>query len=477
MQCRTCSYPLWNLAARQCPECGAGFRPSDFDFTPGSVRFHCPNCAKAYYGTSEKGHLVPRSFTCVGCGHAVDMDDMSLSPAQGVTEAQTTPIELPWLQRRTRGVVSCFFRTCGWAMTRPADVGRCLPINAPVGSAWWFMLIVQVVAWTVQMGTFVILPLLLGGVGSVSIFAAGFVGVVLATAGVTALIGVPLWAVVADSILRWTGSRRGGLGLTHASICFGSGAHLAMAIPFLGWLLGPVWWLVSATMTVKEAQRVSTGRAAVAVLPFPMIAAVLVVGGYVALVSWGASVAVKAANAAAAAAMVQATDATRVAQITATLAAASAVASGEPVDLIGLLDKGRLQASDLISAGGVTSPDTWSIAGVPLSKIQILSVDELRLMRERIAKLDHPGGVSERRLGDCVFYAPDANEPAPWTLVMWPDPGANPVENAAWVITVAYPNGSIAPLTPATFDAAFRAENERRKGAGEKALRHPRDVR
>ena len=23
MLCRTCQYPLWNLTARQCPECGA----------------------------------------------------------------------------------------------------------------------------------------------------------------------------------------------------------------------------------------------------------------------------------------------------------------------------------------------------------------------------------------------------------------------------------------------------------------------
>ena len=80
MQCKSCEYPLWNLKARQCPECGTPFTPSEFEFVINSVRYCCPHCNQAYYGTSEKGHLVPSEFDCVTCGRHLTMDEMVLLP-------------------------------------------------------------------------------------------------------------------------------------------------------------------------------------------------------------------------------------------------------------------------------------------------------------------------------------------------------------------------------------------------------------
>jgi predicted RNA-binding Zn-ribbon protein involved in translation (DUF1610 family) len=100
MRCKICDYPLWNLTTRTCPECGSKFAPDEFEFVPNSVQYCCPHCAQAYFGTSEKGHLVPREFNCVKCGQRVQMNEMVLRPAAGVKEEQTKPNPMPWLERK-----------------------------------------------------------------------------------------------------------------------------------------------------------------------------------------------------------------------------------------------------------------------------------------------------------------------------------------------------------------------------------------
>src|SRR5688572_3956647 len=116
MRCKTCDYPLWNLKARQCPECGRAFVPSEFEFVLNSVRFCCQHCDQAYYGTGPRGELVPADFVCVACGQRTRMDDMVLRPAQGVEEKQTQVLKMPWLERAQRGRISAWFSTLGMAM-------------------------------------------------------------------------------------------------------------------------------------------------------------------------------------------------------------------------------------------------------------------------------------------------------------------------------------------------------------------------
>src|SRR5262245_20410546 len=105
MHCKQCNYPLWNLTARTCPECGAPFNPSDFEFVPNSVRFCCPNCRLAYYGTSPKGHLIPHVFNCLGCEERITMDSCVLLPAEGVVDDETKPEIHPWHDARRRWTI------------------------------------------------------------------------------------------------------------------------------------------------------------------------------------------------------------------------------------------------------------------------------------------------------------------------------------------------------------------------------------
>ena len=121
MRCRTCGYSLLGIAGRNCPECNASFRPSDFDFVPNAVQFCCPSCNQAYYGTDVRGHIVPRSFACVSCQQQIDLDEMVVRAAQGFDETTTEAAEIPWEhnEKRARG----FFRTIGWALIAPQKLG------------------------------------------------------------------------------------------------------------------------------------------------------------------------------------------------------------------------------------------------------------------------------------------------------------------------------------------------------------------
>jgi hypothetical protein len=121
MHCKTCNYTLWNLRSRTCPECGSLFKPSDFDFVPGSVQFCCPHCNQHYYGTSPSGHLTPRTFTCVSCQAPIDMDEMVLLPTEGLSEEQTRRANNPWLTGEG-SFLQRWMRTVGWAMTRPGQL-------------------------------------------------------------------------------------------------------------------------------------------------------------------------------------------------------------------------------------------------------------------------------------------------------------------------------------------------------------------
>jgi hypothetical protein len=491
MRCRTCNYALWNLKTRQCPECGAAFKPSEFEFTPGSVRFHCPYCAKAYYGTDDRGHLVPRAFNCVGCGRAIDMDDMSLSPAQGLVEEQTIPLELPWATRARTGTIKAFFKTCWWAMARPTDLGRSIPQVGGIGSAYWFMLIVQLLTWGLLIGSYMLvfaLPMLFVASSGASGRAAGTMvsvgGVtLLVIVGVILLLLVPVWAVVAHLILRGTGDTRGTMGVTFSSLCYSSGANAPTGIPFVGYLVGPVWWLVSATLTVKESQRVKGGRAALAVLPFPILGVVLVVGGYIAIVAFAVSAASRAATIAASSAQISIQSASSAANARQTAVTIIGQSANNPAgalpDPIDLVTKGLVAPQSLMWKGGGTTPEAWTLSGIRLVDLPFSTDDELRALRSRLTLLP-ASSAGESRLGDMVFTyrsgEPLPTDPGAWLLIMWPDPKFNPVEDPNWEIWVACADAKTYQLTPAAFDAALEAQNELRKHAGLKPLRHPREV-
>lgn len=476
MNCRTCNYTLWNLPPGNCPECGSQFKPSDFEFTLGSVRFLCPFCSQAYYGVAQNGHLVPTAFTCVGCHRPVDMDHMVLTPAVGVSDVQTSPIEVPWIEKNGGGRLRRFFRTIGWGLVRPADLGRAIPPTGAARAAWWYMALLQFLTWMLQIAVFFVAPIMFARAASATTAAVvGYFATVIALTALIAAIVVPMWAGIAHMVLRSTGQTRGSYSLTLATICYASGPQVLTAIPFVGYMLSPIWWLIGATTAVKESQRTSAGRAALAVLPGPVIGVILLCGGYMGMIGWAISTARTVSLATQVATGIPA------GSIAAAIRARAQSLPGPTPHPIQLLADGAFQYSDLASPVTNTSPATWTVSGVALATIPVLDVNELRALLDRVALLPAQGQAGEFRLADAVFYTGglDITTVAPWAwvVVLWPDPAFNPTESPAWSITIGKADGTFAVYNASAFDAAFAEQNALRSAAGLPVTAHPRTVK
>lgn len=287
MRCKQCGYRLWNLPARRCPECGTGFVPSEFEFTHNSVQFRCPHCLQSYYGTGEKGHLVPIDFVCAGCQRPVHMDEMILFPTEGVEERQTQIDRMPWLERQERGFFRAWFATIGQSLVSPGQLIRSLPDTASASQAWWFATVTNTPVMVLGTGAIAVLPIMFvvgafgsGGGGPPPLALAGMLSLVFAAGFLITPVTIAVWGLVVHGLLRFTGSTSGPLRRTYEAICYSTGANVGSAIPCLGFCFGWIWWLVSAVIMVKFAQKVEGWRAALAVLALPVGCLTAIIGLY-----------------------------------------------------------------------------------------------------------------------------------------------------------------------------------------------------
>ncbi len=311
MDCKTCGYPLWNLKDRACPECGTGFAPSDFRFRPGAVRYMCPHCGQDYYGTDEHGHLVPRSFDCVSCQRPVTMDEMVMLPTEGVPESRTELYDLPWEDRRKRGVFRSWWATTKIAMLRPGDLMSARDDSSSLAAAWGYFAVTFGMIFLVGalLGTlfFALFAALMSGAGGMP---PNFMGVMalmqLATFGVAVIVTVifvVLWVLATHGLLRVTGGTAGSIRTTFHAMLYSSGPNFLNMIPCLNNLpIGSVWWAVSAILMVKRGHEVSGLRATFAVLLFPVLSVGALFIGYIAFIAWIMSTQAAATNFATAAA-------------------------------------------------------------------------------------------------------------------------------------------------------------------------------
>lgn len=233
------------------------------------MQFCCPHCGQDYYGTGQKGHLVPEAFLCVKCGQSIHMNDMVLLPTEGIDEEQTSPQQMPWLNRQRDGWWRSWWSTVRMSLTSPDQLMRGLPGEAPVSQAWRFAAATLGLALAGMVAVYSVLVMLVGGMGGGG-FAFGLVPALAIWVGVL-LAGIAVWAAVAHLFLVLTGGTRYGFGRTCEAVCYSAGASLLIVVPMCGVYVYWIWWLVSVIIMLKQRQRVHAARATLALLALPVL--------------------------------------------------------------------------------------------------------------------------------------------------------------------------------------------------------------
>ncbi|GIK17665.1 MAG: hypothetical protein BroJett003_26290 [Planctomycetota bacterium] len=477
MRCKQCEYRLWNLRSRNCPECGAPFSPRDYTFVPNAVRFLCPHCDQAYYGTDEKGHLVPSSFQCVACRASIDLGEMVLQPAEGMEEDATQPSPVPWLERAKLGAWRGWWRTVGWTISSPRKLASRLPAVPRKGDAWIFLILNTVVAALGMIFPFGLTLLMTGGMMGGTPGAPG-VGMLGAVYGMMIVMMIPatllstfLWAACTHGVLRLGAKPRGDFGMTQEAICYSSGISTLNAVPCIGPYVAPFWSIITAIILLKERQRIGGWRASVAVLAFPVV----ICGGVVALYAVMLALAINMAG---------------------TIGPGGAVAQGYAAGIgtavTSYADQNRgvwpkhagellLPGASTLTSGLFVLPDSATttadafIGTVSLDAFEGLDETQMRQVVDA-AILALPPDVTAHRVGDYVFtyHSVDSANALGrlWIVVCSADPDVNAGASSQGV-TVVMKSGRVKYIDPADWATELAKQNGLRAAAGLAPLPNP----
>lgn len=498
MRCKSCDYSLWNMRERVCPECGSPFKPSDFDFPVSAVKFCCPHCAQAYYGTGAHGHLEPASFACVGCSRLVTMDEMIVLPGDHVPPSASEVATNVWEQPGERSLVDRWWRTLKDTMLRP---GRLIDATAPAGArleegdprprvsvvpALRFAILTNSLGALVALAPLLVMflvSMLAGGAAMLGPIAGG-----LLTGLVVGLVVFPIvllaWALSAHGMLVVTGGAPLGLGRTVQCFAYGSGPNVVVGLPCLGGYFSWIWWVIASILMLRSGQRISGGRAAAAVLVPAAVAVLTCVGGYVGFVAWAintggrmASVTVNGQTVPPAANSPTQPGAPATPSLAGAINRAANLASafegyvdefGDfPQHALRLLGEGRISVSDLIASGSRFGqvPGT----GVALADLAGRS-REGRMEVVRRVEQGMPEGVIAYRVGGWVFthtgMSAAKQKTEPWRAGLWI--AVMPAEVGAgepWVVVVPARGRPLA-LGAERLEEEWVAQNALRAWAG-----------
>ncbi len=474
MRCRQCNYRLWNLASRQCPECGKPFRPSEYEFTPNSVQFLCPHCRQTYYGTSSRGHLEPAAFNCVKCGTFLTMDDTLLLPADGVVEEQTELLQVPWLERQTRGRVRAWWATSKMALKQPQQMMAALPEGFPVGGAVWYSFVTNLLVYAVSFGPIFLIPMLVAAFGP-GRTAPAAVAILIAVAlvvgaAVSTILWMAIWALLTHGVLRVIAQPQLGLARTMQAICFSSGANVVTAVPCLGLYVGWIAWIVSAVLMVKRAQGVSGARAAIAVAGPPAVATVISMVGYLIFITQMIAVSNRFTTTR------PVTPGMYHEALQTAMIQYAVLHPGKAVSHVGsLIWDGDLLPSDLVVSGGEERASRIQLGDVSIGELEAMPLAARRARRDAALQA-LPANQPVYRLGDYVFThrgTKAISGTVHWIAIEWPasrgDDDLTPVR--------VIPNlGTMIQISPAEFPTALAGENARRAADGIAPIPDPKTV-
>jgi len=472
MRCRTCDYPLWNLPARQCPECGTAFLPSAYEFKVGFVRFNCPHCAQSYYGTDERGHLEPRGFDCVSCGRAVTMDEMVLLPSEGVQDEQTHLREpVPWLVREKIGFFRGWIKTVFAGMGAAGKLARSLPQDSRARQALWFAALTLIVSALVAATAFIGFFSLTGGFSAAR--AVSDMGTAALVVTALRLASLLVWGVCVHGLLRLLGVSHARLGRTFQYLCYTCGPCVIVMIPCLGlyvFWIGDIWWIISAAVMLSVGYGVSGWKTTIATLVLPLLA----VCGAIVAIFIGVNRTMNAvsslapppnpASAAVVASAMRDQDLCR--------------AGAAPTHGAALVVSGTIGVAELIAEGSESTDETVRIGTTALVDFLALDPDAQKKVADE-ASAALPAKVVAHRLGDVVFtyHGLDAKNPQHavlWSFVMWPDPEANDAPPES--VMIGQVDGRTFSLSASSMPTVLPIQNAQRSRAGLPRLPEPAAV-
>lgn len=495
MRCKTCDYPLWNIPPGSCPECGSGFKPSDFRFVPNAVQFCCPRCGQDYYGTDEQGHLEPTEFDCARCGNPVSMDEMRLLPTAGVQEDRTGLRPFPWLDKAL-GRSSRTWRTIGVGMAMPSAIAERISGPPRVGAALRFA--ATAVGFVVLVNA--LLGVILIGATTYSSPGGGPGAFGFASIFIMPLFGAVIWMIsilvlgaVQHGFLAVTGPTKHGMGGTLETLSYCSAPIVICAIPCFGYYFIPItaiWTGIVHAIALQARQEVSGWRAWVAGLIFPG-AWVLVTAG---IIAWFV-ILVSSAMGSLQTSVASSSERMQLMMLHSALETTAQRNGGanpaHAAELIG----SYTSASEFVSMRTATTAANVPVGNATLDVLDIgqLGQRERAVVARASALL--PADTIAHRLGDFVFtyhgIALDSSAPASlvaspaaddlWVVFACPDPGLNPPTAGGqpggyslWTVIEA--DGHMDTITDALFSQELASQNTLRTNVGLAPLPDPRLV-
>lgn len=286
MRCQACDYELWHCTGRTCPECGANFSITDFDFQDEEVLFHCPHCDQGVEGEPPHGLPPAHVQQCESCGLAVGLDLYVIRPS-GDYKAESFGALLP-IRQTDENWITRYFKTVWLVLTKPQNAISRVPVQEPLWNAWKFFLTTLFILMTVGLIPAVLI-LLFANVGrtgtSFDISVLGFVFLlqIVFVFFFTCVYAV-MWSLVAHLILQITGGSTFTLRRTLQAILYGGSACIVGIVPCIGGIASFVWWVVATTNMIVRGQRVHGSRASVATLAGPIFFVTCVCGSYLILI-------------------------------------------------------------------------------------------------------------------------------------------------------------------------------------------------
>lgn len=215
-------------------------------------------------------------------------------------QAQSTRTKTPWEDRANQGFVKGIINTLKGSMLNPSEFFRSMPVTGGLTDPLLYALIIGMIGtafsylWQIifQATIMSYLPIDMKSMPDYGVFQTMGLAIVAVMLPFMIIIGLFIWSGILHLFLMMVGGAKSGFEATFRSAAYGNSPIIMNVIPFCGGLIGWIWSIVLVIIGLKEAHKISGGKAAFAVLAplvlcCGLIAAGLLMIGFMAVAASG----------------------------------------------------------------------------------------------------------------------------------------------------------------------------------------------